>query len=258
MNFYIPVTISIEAQMKAQQANARTTQVGTGIVLHENGGNVGPIILVFSSFAFIHSLLASHAAKRFAGRLTGSRYRNGMYRITFNILSFLHTTGAIIWLNRLPDRTLYHVTAPLSWIFRAVQLVSVCFALIAAQVVGISKIGGIGNMIRLLRDERAAEEPEAQGPPMRDNKMLAAGPFRLTRHPLNLAPIGFFFFFPHMTVNRATVAVLSLVYLVLGSVHEEIRLRRTYGEAYRRYQTGGIPFYLPISVRTLFRRPPSR
>ena len=34
-------------------------------------------------------------------------------------------------------------------------------------------------------------------------------------------------------------------WLLLGSLHEALRLRAAYGEAYARYEDSGIPFYLP-------------
>jgi hypothetical protein len=48
-----------------------------------------------------------------------------------------------------------------------------------------------------------------------------------------------------MTVNRLTLAALATAYLVLGSVHEETRLRAAYGRAYGRYRRA-VPFLLPL------------
>ena len=39
-----------------------------------------------------------------------------------------------------------------------------------------------------------------------------------------------------MSVNRLTLAVLCTLYAVLGSWHEDSRMRRAYGEAFARYQ----------------------
>ena len=45
-------------------------------------------------------------------------------------------------------------------------------------------------------------------------------------------------------VGFAFSGVASL-YFYLGSMHQEQRLRRSYGEAYERYRDSGVPFFLP-------------
>jgi hypothetical protein len=208
-------------------------------------GSIKPIFGVFVAFAIVHSVLASRFAKRRVQTGIGTTYRNGLYRVGFNVLAVLQLVPALIWFRQLPDRTLYRVGPPWSWLLHSVQLLSIGHAVLAARAVGLREITGIASFTALLRGELPPKEPEAQGPVLQNGEMKPAGPFRLSRHPLNLAPIGVFFFFPHMTVNRAALACLSLAYLVLGSIHEEMRLRQAYGDAYRRYQGSGIAFYLP-------------
>jgi hypothetical protein len=117
-------------------------------------------------------------------------------------------------------------------------------------------ITGLGQLGELLSGSDAEPEPEAQGPPPGPNgEMLVRGPFRGTRHPANWGPLPVVLFFPHMTVNRATLALLSVVYLVLGSVHEERRLTAAYGDAYRRYQlkapflVGAARRFMPLTSK---------
>jgi protein-S-isoprenylcysteine O-methyltransferase Ste14 len=47
-----------------------------------------------------------------------------------------------------------------------------------------------------------------------------------------------------MTANRAVLVVLVALYVVLGSMHEEYRLRVAYGTAYERYRRA-VPFLIP-------------
>jgi protein-S-isoprenylcysteine O-methyltransferase Ste14 len=155
---------------------------------------------------------------------------------------------AAIWFVRLPDRTIYRVPPPWSILMHGIQLFSLGVAVAAARVVGLNKITGLEGLFTLFRREAPPREPEAQGPPWRRKEMVIEGPFLWSRHPLNLAPLGVFLFFPRMTVNLATLVILSAIYLVVGSMHEEVRLRAAYGKAYSRYQASGVPFYL------LFRR----
>jgi hypothetical protein len=88
-------------------------------------------------------------------------------------------------------------------------------------------------------------EPAAQGPALAGDQMRVRGPFRLTRHPLNVAPLPIMWFFPRMTTNLLAFNLVSTVYLVLGSVLEENRLLARYGQAYAEYRASGVPFYVP-------------
>jgi protein-S-isoprenylcysteine O-methyltransferase Ste14 len=88
-------------------------------------------------------------------------------------------------------------------------------------------------------------EPEAQGPPMgADGAVLCRQAFRYTRHPGNLGALGVFVLLPRMTVNRAVLVGLVGIYTVLGSLHEERRLKEAYGAAYESYQRS-VPFFVP-------------
>jgi hypothetical protein len=52
-----------------------------------------------------------------------------------------------------------------------------------------------------------------------------------------------------MTRNLAVFSALATAYFWIGSWHEERRLLATYGDAYRRYASGGVPFF--FGTRTL-------
>jgi hypothetical protein len=47
---------------------------------------------------------------------------------------------------------------------------------------------------------------------------------------------------PQMTVNLAAFNVITTLYLIVGSLHEEKRFAETYGQAYIDYQTSQINF----------------
>lgn len=211
-------------------------------------GTVVKTVLGTMVFAGVHSALASRQAKMAAARILGQRQRNGLYRV-FYIGQSLVTFGALVaYLLRMPDRTLYRAARPVAGLLRIGQLTGILLAVYAAAQVGIRRITGWESLSAWLRGAYAVPpEPEAQGPaPDASGSLKDSGPFGWTRHPLNLSPLPVFWLNPTMTVRGLAFNLISTLYLVLGSVHEESRLEAAYDGEYTYYQNSGVPFYLPI------------
>jgi protein-S-isoprenylcysteine O-methyltransferase Ste14 len=207
------------------------------------------VVWICVLWALIHSILASKQAKDLAHRISGPHYRDGLYRLTFNAQSVLSLLWAARRFSQLPDRELYRVRPPWSWLFRASQAVSLGVLLSGVRVMGILRFAGLTPLRDLLTGSDIRPAPEAQGPPSgSDDEMVRAGAFRFSRHPGNLGALGFFLFLPRMTANRAVLLVLVGLYVVLGSLHEEHRLRAVYGAAYERYRRA-VPFLVPMRPR---------
>jgi protein-S-isoprenylcysteine O-methyltransferase Ste14 len=206
-------------------------------------------VLACALWALVHSVLASKQAKDLARRVAGPRHRDGLYRLAYNAQSVVLLMWTARWFSRLPDRELYRATPPLSWLLRIGQVASLGVLLSGVRVIGFLNFAGITRLRDFLAGLDAGPEPEAQGPPMEaDGEMATEGAFRFTRHPGNLGALGFFVLFPRMTANRAIVAVLVALYVVLGSMHEEYRLRAAYGGVYERYRRS-VPFLIPRPPR---------
>lgn len=204
------------------------------------------------AFAVVHSLLASRRAKRAAERLVGEKGRNALYRPFYLAQSFVTFGALVVYVWRQPSDTLYRIRGPAALLMRAGQAAGLGYAVYAARQVGIADMLGLRGLTGWIGGTHVPPEPEAQGPaPDEDGEMRASGPFRLHRHPLNFAPLPVLWLFPHMTTRLAALNLASTAYLVLGSVHEEVRLRAAYGDSYARYQASGVPFFIPIG------RPPS-
>lgn len=208
-----------------------------------------------AAFGVVHSALASRAAKRRAAEWFGERNRNGLYRL-FYLGQSLATFAALAgYIRRQPGRELYHVRGPAALLLRAGQAAAVLHAVASARQVGMVRILGLESFAAWLRGEDTPPEPEAHGPALgADGTMRATGPFAWSRHPLNFSPVPIFWLNPRMTTNLLAYNLAATVYFLVGSLHEETRLRASYGEAYRRYQESGVPFYLPTPP--LSRRPP--
>ena len=203
------------------------------------------VVWICALWAIVHSVLASKKAKDLARQISGPRYRNGLYRTVYNAQALLTLALAARSFLRLPDRNLYEAKPPLSWLLRAGQVASLGVLLSGVRAVGVLDFAGLARLWGFLAGRDPGPEPEAQGPPIgADGEMSTEGAFGFTRHPGNLGALGFFLFLPRMTVNRASLAALVALYVVLGSMHEETRLRAAYGAAFERYRRS-VPFMVP-------------
>ena len=203
------------------------------------------VVWICALWALKHSILASKQVKDLAHRIFGRRYRDGLYRFTFNAQSVVSLLWAARRFSQQPDRELYCVRPPWSWLFRANQVASLGVLLSGVRVMGILRFAGLTSVGDLLTGNDVRPAPEAQGPPVgADDEMVRAGAFRFSRHPGNLGALGFFLFLPRMTANRAVLVALVALYVVLGSVHEEYRLRAAHDAAYERYRRA-VPFLVP-------------
>jgi protein-S-isoprenylcysteine O-methyltransferase Ste14 len=202
-------------------------------------------VWICALWALVHSVLASKQVKDLIRRIAGSRYRDGLYRFIFNAQSVVSLLWAARRFSRLPDKDLYHARPPWSWLFRASQVASLGVLLSGVRVMGILRFAGLTPLRDLLTGSDVRPAPEAQGPPVGDDdEVVRAGAFRFSRHPGNLGALGFFLFLPRMTANRAVLVALVALYVVLGSVHEEYRLRAAHDAAYERYRRA-VPFLVP-------------
>ncbi len=197
-------------------------------------------------YGVVHSVLASRGAKQTAARLLGERNRNGLYRVFF-IGQSLATFGMLaVYIRKQPSRELYQVRGPLAVVMHAGQVAAIGYATVAAYQVGIPRILGLESFIAWLGEGPVPPEPEAQGPALDEEGLSrAAGSFAWCRHPLNFVPLPIFGLWPRMTTNLLAYNLAAAGYLVLGSLHEEARLREAYGQRYAEYQRSGVPFYLP-------------
>jgi hypothetical protein len=200
------------------------------------------IVLATLAYAAVHSLLSTRAAKDLAARAVGTRARDAWYRPLFNVQAVAATAWWLREVLRPPDRELWRAPPALGLPMVAGQAAAAAWMLRAMVTLGIGNVAGLPGLRAWLAGQPVPPPQEAQGPAPTLDGMDARGPFRRSRHPLNVAPIAVLWMQPRMTRNRLVATVLATAYFIVGSRHEEHRLRRAYGERYERYRRGGPRF----------------
>jgi hypothetical protein len=204
--------------------------------------------LATAAYGLLHSLLASRECKDLVVRCFGERFRNAFYRPFFILQALASFIVLMAYLVRLPEKTLYHIRGPWAWLMNGIRFAALLYGGWAAWEIGLPRLSGMTGLNAWRKHEpRVPPEPEAQGPAFAEESgMKATGPFRFSRHPLNLVPVPIFALSPKMTGRSLGFTLASAVYFWLGSKHEERRLKRAYGEPYLKYRNSGIPFYFGI------------
>ncbi len=215
---------------------------------------IAPILALGALFAATHSLLATDWVKGWVEARCGRRLRDGLYRFVYTNLSLLSVLGLIWSFARLPDRTIYRVPKPWSWLMRGGQIVSLGLLLDATWRMDPARFLGLSQVWELVSGKQPRREGPAQGPWLDDDRRRTGGAFRLSRHPGNLAPTLLAWLQPTMTVRWLTICGVGSLYTWLGSIHEERRVRTAYPLEYPAY-AAQVPFFLPFPLSPAVRRP---
>jgi methanethiol S-methyltransferase len=198
------------------------------------------------AYAVLHSLLASDSVKQMTARVVGERTYRGLYRLFYTIQALCTFGLLLVYGASLPRRLLYRIQGRPALLLRAGQLCGLLWAVWAAREVGIARLAGLTPFMAWLKQAKIANNAVAQGPELTQaGNLSAGGPFQWSRHPLNFAPLVLFWLTPKMTTRRLAFNLVSTLYLLMGSWHEELRLRAAYGVLYEKYQRSGVPFYWP-------------
>lgn len=185
------------------------------------------ILLAFFGFAFMHSLVAGRGVKDRLKPILGERFVEGWYRLAYNLFAAVTILPVFALVVLLPDRLLYAVAMPWSLIMRGVQALGVIGLVGALFVTDVWDFAGLKQAAAYL----TGESLPVPAPPLQEKGM-----YRLVRHPLYFFTLVAIWPSPSLTVNTLFLNIGVTLYIVIGSLIEERRLERTYGDAYRNYR----------------------
>jgi protein-S-isoprenylcysteine O-methyltransferase Ste14 len=185
------------------------------------------LIFTIALWGIIHSLLASIGFKHFLGRMFGERLMK-FYRLLYNMFAVLSILPVLYLMIVLPDKLLYQVPSPWSYLMRAGQVLSMVLLVVAVLQTDVLSFVGLRQLF----------EEEKRG------DLVVHGLYRFVRHPLYTFSLGILWLSPSMTVNALIVYAALTIYILIGIIFEERKLLREFGQEYAAYKTM-TPMLLP-------------
>jgi methanethiol S-methyltransferase len=189
--------------------------------------------LIFSVllWGLIHSLLASLQAKELALRWFGAQFMR-FYRLLYNGFSVLSFVPVLAIAALTKSRILYDVPFPWSGLMVLGELLALAGLGIgflqtdAWEFIGLRQLG------------------ESTAP----TRLNTGGLYRYVRHPLYATGLAILWLFPFMTVTILVINVALTVYILIGALFEERKLRREFGQEYMDY-AAVTPMLIPFIKR---------
>ncbi len=191
------------------------------------------LIISWSCYFFLHSLLASLQVKAWASKILGKYFK--WYRIIYNVIA-IAGLGLLVWLfPKIEEQPLFDVSFRLIWagLFLGVGGI---LSIVSLRNYDLAEFSGTQQLYEV------SENPDPQ-------TLKTGGMNRYVRHPLYfsliLLLIGYILY--SRTLSTVLISSITFIYFWIGAYLEERKLVGEYGQAYRDYRRKVkmlIPFLL--------------
>jgi protein-S-isoprenylcysteine O-methyltransferase Ste14 len=178
------------------------------------------LLLFIAIWGILHSLLASNKSKNFFRRTFGDGFIRS-YRLLYNLFAAISFLPILYLMMVLPDRLLYSVPAPFSFLMRLGQGIALILLVLAVFHTDVLSFVGLRQIF----------EAEKKGP------LMTGGLYRYVRHPLYTFSLLILWLTPNMTLNSFVVYLALTAYILIGIIFEERKLLREFGEEYASYRS---------------------
>ena len=180
-----------------------------------------------------HSWLASQRVKAWL-YARWPRLERRFYRLIYNIIAGITLLPVLAVPAFIPGINLYRIGPP--WVFATLLLQAAGLLLI---VVGLLQTGPMA----FLGLSQLMEGNPSEG------ALVVSGVYRHIRHPLYTGGMLVIWFTPLMTSSVLALDLGLSLYLYIGSIFEERKLARSFGEPYVEYQRQ-VPRFIPRPWRS--------
>lgn len=187
------------------------------------------VIITMSAWSVLHSWLAAFSTKELMQCFFGDKIRR-YYRLIYIFVAgvtLLPILGLVLF---LPSRVLWVIPTP--WVYLTLTIQGLGLLGLVFTVLQVDTLAFIG--LRQLQNPEAETEAE----------LVTRGFYRVVRHPLYFFSLVIFWLFPIMTDLGLAFVIVSSLYFIIGTIPEERKLVKIYGDSYRAYQKE-VPRIIP-------------
>lgn len=185
------------------------------------------IVFYFGIFGFLHSYLASNKIKNNLALKAGNK--TAFYRAFYNIFSILSFV-ALIEVCPKPDQLIYELRYPYDLIVFALQVICLAGALWSFYSMDLKELSGISQIVKYYKGTFNPEQIDEE------QKLIIAGPHRISRHPAYLFIILFLALRPYMDLFYLVFFICTVVYFYIGAYYEEKKIIEKFGDLYIEYK----------------------
>ncbi|HPN36769.1 MAG TPA: isoprenylcysteine carboxylmethyltransferase family protein [Melioribacteraceae bacterium] len=197
------------------------------------------IILLFSIFAFSHSVFASLWFKNLLAKSIGSKI--AFYRLFYNFISLL-IFMAVYYLMPKPDVIIYDLQFPYDLIILGLQFLSLFGLVYTGFKINGKEFLGLSQIKRYVQGNYDINDLDEK------MELRIDGIFSFTRHPIYLFSILFWGLRPYMDLFYFVFFICLTIYFYIGAFFEEKKLVKLFGDSYLEYKKR-VPSILPIKFK---------
>lgn len=196
------------------------------------------IILLFAAYGLIHSFLASNGFKEFLVSKIGNKI--AFYRFGYNVFAFLSLI-LIYDISPKPNDIIFDLKFPFDIIMVLLQLCAFAGILWAFKYICFKEFIGINQIKRYFNNNYNSKTLDEE------MTLRIEGPYKFSRHPIYLFSILFLLLRPVMDVFYLVFVLNIILYFYIGSIFEENKLIKIFGEEYKAYQKN-VSRIFPIKI----------
>lgn len=177
------------------------------------------LVLAITAWGVVHSLMAALSAKQAFRRRFGPSLMR-WYRLGYNLFAAASFLPIASMIAVLPDRPLYQIPAPWSYLMLAGQALALLLLFVAVLQTDTLSFVGLRQLFG----------PEQAG------TLVTGGLYRFVRHPLYTAVLLVLWLTPVVSANTFTVISGLTLYILVGAWFEERKLLSKFGSSYAEYR----------------------
>lgn len=193
------------------------------------------VLIMFGLYGIFHSILANKGTKMAVQQRFGERIYYGFYRAFYNIVAVVTLLPIYSVLSSNPGGTVYALDAAWRPVIELIGYVGLIGAAISLIQIDVFRFIGLRQILAYFRGTPL---------PLPDEGLKTGGLYQVVRHPLYLFSL--MIVWSSMSMNAATFGMnLGItLYFVFGSLYEEQRMVKGFGQAYIDYQAR-VPWLIP-------------